>query len=110
MSEEDILVLFETLSAETVQRHLPSGDTVYRYTWTAQSRKNDWKADGYRWHIQGTAKPVKKIATLCATKTFFHVRICICHVIMLNDSRKNNIVHQSIISLKPWFHVKIKLF
>ena len=74
-TDDDILGLFNTLPAETAPRHLPLGQTVYRYTWTDHSRKEDWKADGYRWRNQGATKKVKKITQVNVTKTFFHVCI-----------------------------------
>jgi hypothetical protein len=69
----DILALFDTLPAESNPRHLPLGDTTYRYAWTDDKRSDDWRADGYRWRNQGASKTMKKITTVRVTKTFFHV-------------------------------------
>jgi len=57
----DIIQLFETLQTETAPRHLPSGDTVYKFTWSDEWTKNDWKADSYWWRNQGASKKIKNV-------------------------------------------------
>ena len=61
--------LFETLTSQTVPADCPKGGFIYLYTWS-DDKKNDWRADGYRWRQNGICKPSKKSNV---TKTYFHV-------------------------------------
>jgi hypothetical protein len=71
----DIVSLFDTLPGESVPRHLPVGGVAYKYTWVDESKKDDWKADGYRWRNQGAAKKIRMYEDVGIMKTFFHVSI-----------------------------------
>jgi len=33
----------------TTDVHRPIGDTTYVYQWSDNSKKDDWRADGYHW-------------------------------------------------------------
>jgi len=70
----DIIQLFEILQPETAPRHLPTGDTAYKYVWSDTRTRDDWKADGYRWRNQGAFKKLKNVDG-DVRKTFFHVRM-----------------------------------
>ena len=75
---DDIVSLFDQLPGETSPRHLPVGGVAYKFVWTDQKYKNDWKADGYRWRNQGAAKKIMQYADIGLKKTFFHVSlVCI---------------------------------
>ena len=70
-----IYSLFDTLSAEAVPV-IPKGGQTYLYTWSDEKKKDDWRADGYRWRQMGTWRKMK-----CddgeIEKVWFYVSICI---------------------------------
>ena len=43
----------------TTDVHRPIGDTTYVYQWSDNSKKDDWRTDGYRWRRVGSAKSMK---------------------------------------------------
>ena len=56
---DNIYELFETLPKISEPMYCPVGGTTYLFTWEDDSRKNDWRADGYKWPLNGTFKNVK---------------------------------------------------
>jgi len=69
---DDMVSLFDQLPAETSPRHLPVAGVAYKFIWTDEKYKNDWKADGYQWQNQGAAKKIMK-----------YVDVLYCNVISL---------------------------
>jgi hypothetical protein len=67
----DIYSAFDNLTASFEPRIRPAGGSVYLYSWTDQSKANDWRADGYRWKQMG-AKSVKT-SSGSLKKRYFHV-------------------------------------
>lgn len=53
---------------------VPKGGFKYLYSWSDDNKKEDWRADGYRWRQMGTWRKMK-----CAdgeiSKVWFYVRI-----------------------------------
>jgi len=82
---DDIVSLFDQLTAETSPRHLPVAGVAYKFVWTDEKYKNDWKADWYRWRNQGAAKKIMKYADVGLKKTFFHVSL----VCMLSETENH---------------------
>ena len=41
--------MFDSLTPVLVPVNLPKGGTMYMYAWNEDTRKEDWRADGYRW-------------------------------------------------------------
>jgi len=56
MSKDEIVNFFDTLPASFVPEHRPKGGVVYLYTWNDDVKKDDWRADGYRWRQSGSFK------------------------------------------------------
>jgi len=75
MTADEVLQLFTTLPAQTTVLNSPVGDTTYRYEWVEDRRKDDWRADGYRWRQLGSAKRMKS-TTADVKKMYFQVD---CH-------------------------------
>ena len=65
---------FDNLAAEKTSKFRPRADTTYLYAWDEESKKSDWRADGYRWRQNGT-KPAKCSNGTVITKTYFRVTI-----------------------------------
>ena len=72
MNAEEVLQLFTSLPTQTTVVNCPVGDTTYRYEWQEDSRKDDWRADGYRWRQLGSAKRMKS-STADVKKMYFQV-------------------------------------
>ena len=68
----EIFDMFDSLTPVLVPVNLPKGGTTYMYAWNEDTRKEDWRADGYRWRQNGSFKDRKCGAgSLC--KTYFKV-------------------------------------
>jgi len=67
---EDIVDLLDSLPPKNAPRHLPVGGTMYKFLLADDSHRDDWKADGYRWRNQGTAKEWKAYADAGIEKLF----------------------------------------
>jgi len=64
--------LFDTLTSVTSPPQLPRGGTVVLFEFTDDEKKEDWRADGYRWRQNGTKKV--KCGDGVMQKIFFQVR------------------------------------
>jgi len=56
---EAIYDQFESLPACSVPVNLPKGGTTYLYAWNEDTKKSDWRADGYRWRQNGNCNDRK---------------------------------------------------
>ena len=50
----------------------PKGGEVYLFQPSSPSARNDWKADGHRWHNQGTTKLPR--SRPCVAKSYFYIK------------------------------------
>lgn len=67
----DIYNLFDSLAATEIPVNLPKGGTTYHYVWNDNAKKDDWRADGYRWRQNGNSK--QKFQSGLVKKTYFKV-------------------------------------
>lgn len=68
MSDADqLLASFDTLVANDFPADRPKGGTTYLFKWSREDKKNDWRADGYRWR-QGGSMKMKTAAAECQKK------------------------------------------
>ena len=76
ITNDSVIALFDTLNRQSSALFRPKGGSSYLYAWDDESKKNDWRADGYRWRQNGT-RTVKCTNGIQLTKTYFRVRKCI---------------------------------
>jgi len=50
----EIYETFDNIEPSTEPLFRPKAGTTYLFTWTDDTRKNDWRSDGYRWRQNGT--------------------------------------------------------
>ena len=48
MANDSVFALFDTLPRQSTPLFRPKGGTTYLYVWDDDSKKTDWRADGYR--------------------------------------------------------------
>ena len=60
----NIFEVFDSSSVNVIVNRPASGSIIH-YSWTVDSQKDDWKADGYRWRFCGAAKDRKCGSGLC---------------------------------------------
>jgi len=74
MSNDSILTLFDTAPQQSSPMFRPNGGTTYLYVWDDEAKKNDWRADGFRWRQNGT-RPANCSNGIKLTKTYFRVSL-----------------------------------
>ena len=54
----------------------PAGGSWYVYKWSEANRKDDWRADGYRWRQCGSMKGTRRLQAgeNQLSRMYFHVR------------------------------------
>ena len=65
----DIYEFFNTESVTAIVNR-PTGGSMFHYSWADDVKKDDWKVDGYRWRLCGSAKDKKCGSGLCDRKYF----------------------------------------
>jgi len=72
--KEGIVPMFDTLPASLAPLNRPTAGTTYKYTWIDDTKKDDWRTDGYRWRQNGSLKNVQcSTGTGTFSKTYFQV-------------------------------------
>ena len=67
----DIYEFFNTESVTAIVNR-PTGGAMFHYSWSEDVKKDDWKADGYRWRSCGSVKDRKCGSGLC-DRMYFQV-------------------------------------
>jgi len=67
----EIFDQFDTIQPSATPAQLPTGGTTYLFEFEDDTKKDDWRADGYRWRQNGT-KSLKGAAAV-VKKIFFQV-------------------------------------
>ena len=61
---------YESVAHQDVPPHCPKSGFKHVFKWTEEKKKEDWRADGYRWRQSGCCKPSQQLKL---TKKYFHV-------------------------------------
>ena len=79
----EIYALFDTLPTSGVPLNRPSGGQTYLFSWTDDSKADDWRCDGYRWRQSGSFKNPKN-APGEMKRVYFQVWCLMMMMIVLN--------------------------
>jgi len=63
MDADEFLRSLANVNVTTDLQHRPIGGTMYVYQWSDNIKKDDWRADAYRWRQVGSAKSMKSSTT-----------------------------------------------
>jgi len=74
MDADEVLRSLANVNATTDVQHRPIGGTTYVYQWSDNSKKDDWRADGYHWRQVGSAKSMKSSST---DLNKFYFQVCL---------------------------------
>ena len=77
MGEALLYAMFKTLTPASMPQQFPKGGTTFLFQLQDDSKKDDWRADVYRWQQSGTKKI--KCGANIMRNTFFQVRPSLIH-------------------------------
>ena len=73
---EQIFDMFDSLLPVSEIPNCPKGNSSWLFNWEEDTKRDDWKADGYRWRQNGGQKSVK-VNSGTMTRTYYHVSFCL---------------------------------